>query len=115
MAYCYHTVSYTLCLQFGALGGLDPSIFPRLQASVLPVELARDMMVNPTADDNVQKTLYSLLLGTMVFSCGLPLPVTHYQSFNSECVVPFSLTIFIFLRLRAPRGRFFLGILFDLF
>ena len=63
---------------FGAFGNNDPAIFPLLQNGVLPLELARDVMADPWAPENTQRVMYSLLLCTMVFSCGEQLPVTHY-------------------------------------
>lgn len=42
------------------------------------------------AEGAEQRVLYSLLLATMVFSCGLPLPVTHYSTLNETFVAAMS-------------------------
>lgn len=64
---------------FKALGTLHLPVLPVLQTSVLLVELARDMMVEPQNPVNTQKLLLSLSLSTMMMSCGDPLPVHHFD------------------------------------
>ncbi len=60
---------------FGALCGLDAEALSSLLASVLPVELARDMQ---TDTQNIQKLTFSALVCTMLLSSGEPIPYTHY-------------------------------------
>ena len=64
---------------FKSLGTLHAPVLPRLQSSVLPVELARDMMVEPHNPENTQKLLLSLSLSINMLSCGEPLPVHHFD------------------------------------
>ncbi|KAL3267784.1 hypothetical protein HHI36_006913 [Cryptolaemus montrouzieri] len=68
------TIRQLLLQAFGVLCSLDKTVVDIMLNSVLPGELARDMVVNPR---NIPKLNYSCLLLTMIFSMGLPMPVTH--------------------------------------
>lgn len=68
---------------FGALCGLGPMIISELLASVLPLELARDIQACMT---DVQKLRFSSLVLTMVLSMGEALPVQHYAHLNVDFV-----------------------------
>eukprot|EP00118_Oscarella_pearsei_P015869 m.146815 g.146815 ORF g.146815 m.146815 type:complete len:700 (+) comp38454_c1_seq4:14-2113(+) len=64
---------------FGALCDLDHIVISILLASLLPMELARDI----TNDlDNVQKTLYSSLVCTMILSTGEAPPLQLYDHWS---------------------------------
>ncbi|XP_065155397.1 NCK-interacting protein with SH3 domain [Atheta coriaria] len=66
---------------FGCMCGLEKTILVIMLNSVLPGELARDMLANP---NNATKLNYSALLLTMMFSMGEPMPVTHLEFLGSE-------------------------------
>ncbi|KAK9889682.1 hypothetical protein WA026_007061 [Henosepilachna vigintioctopunctata] len=68
------TIRQLLLQAFGVLCSLDKTVIDIMLNSVLPGELARDMVVNPR---NIPKLNYSCLLLTMIFSMGLPMPVTN--------------------------------------
>ncbi|XP_056645825.1 NCK-interacting protein with SH3 domain [Diorhabda sublineata] len=68
------SIRQLLLQAFGVLCSLDKTVITIMLNSVLPSELARDIMSNPR---NIPKLNYSSLLLTMVFSMGEPMPVTH--------------------------------------
>ncbi|XP_030841299.1 NCK-interacting protein with SH3 domain [Strongylocentrotus purpuratus] len=68
---------------FGALCNLDRDALSSLLCSVLPVELARDMM---TDQENIPKLCYSALVCTMLLSTGEQIPFSHYDQLNAEFV-----------------------------
>ncbi|XP_018561929.1 NCK-interacting protein with SH3 domain isoform X2 [Anoplophora glabripennis] len=70
------SIRQLLLQAFGVLCSLDKTVINIMLNSVLPGELARDIMTNPR---NIPKLNYSSLLLTMVFSMGEPMPVTHYE------------------------------------
>ncbi|CAG9815594.1 unnamed protein product [Phaedon cochleariae] len=70
------SIRQLLLQAFGVLCSLDKTVINIMLNSVLPGELARDIMSNPR---NIPKLNYSSLLLTMVFSMGEPMPVTHYD------------------------------------
>uniref|UniRef100_A0A8C4R313 NCK interacting protein with SH3 domain n=1 Tax=Eptatretus burgeri TaxID=7764 RepID=A0A8C4R313_EPTBU len=72
-----HRISLRLLLLkvFGAMCHLDGAVISGLLNSVLPMELARDIQADTK---ELQKLCYSVLLLTMVFSMGEPLPYHHY-------------------------------------
>lgn len=70
------SIRQLLLQAFGCMCGLDKTILNIMLNSVLPGELARDMMANPT---NIQKLNYSSLLLTMMFSMGEQMPITHLE------------------------------------
>lgn len=67
------SIRQLLLQAFGVLCSLDKTVINIMLNSVLPSELARDMLSNPR---NIPKLNYSSLLLTMVFSMGEPMPVT---------------------------------------
>lgn len=68
------SIRQLLLQAFGVLCSLDKTVVSIMLNSVLPGELARDMVANPR---NIPKLNYSSLLLTMIFSMGEPMPVTH--------------------------------------
>lgn len=68
------SIRQLLLQAFGVLCSLDKTVVDIMLNSVLPGELARDMVVNSR---NIPKLNYSCLLLTMIFSMGLPMPVTN--------------------------------------
>nr|CAI5855018.1 unnamed protein product [Callosobruchus analis] len=70
------SIRQLLLQAFGVLCSLDKTVINIMLNSVLPCELARDMLTNPR---NIPKLNYSSLLLTMVFSMGEPMPVTHFD------------------------------------
>lgn len=68
------SIRQLLLQAFGVLCSLDGTVVNIMLNSVLPCELARDMMANPR---NISKLNYSSLLLTMIFSMGEPMPITH--------------------------------------
>ncbi|CAG9773992.1 unnamed protein product [Ceutorhynchus assimilis] len=78
---------------FGVLCSLDKIILDIMLNSVLPGELARDMMANPR---NITKLNYSALLLTMVFSMGDPMPVTDLDYFSQQFLK------FVFYNIESP-------------
>ncbi|XP_065184608.1 NCK-interacting protein with SH3 domain-like [Sycon ciliatum] len=66
---------------FGGLCSLDTKIPSVLLTSNLPLELARDIKAD-TAE--FQKTLYSCLVGTMMFSSGEKPPFNYYETWNTD-------------------------------
>ena len=49
----------------------------KLQLSILPVELARDIAIEPHLETNLPKTLSSLVLLTLIFAQGYPISAAH--------------------------------------
>uniref|UniRef100_UPI00358EDB40 NCK-interacting protein with SH3 domain isoform X2 n=1 Tax=Myxine glutinosa TaxID=7769 RepID=UPI00358EDB40 len=80
-----HRISLRLLLLkvFGAMCHLDGAIVSGLLNSVLPMELARDIQADTK---ELQKLCYSVLLLTMVFSMGEPLPYHHYEHLDEGFV-----------------------------
>ncbi|XP_074031467.1 NCK-interacting protein with SH3 domain isoform X2 [Leptinotarsa decemlineata] len=70
------SIRQLLLQALGVLCSLDKTVINIMLNSVLPGELARDIMTNPR---NIPKLNYSSLLLTMIFSMGQPMPVTHYD------------------------------------
>ncbi|XP_050310119.1 NCK-interacting protein with SH3 domain [Anthonomus grandis grandis] len=70
------SIRQLLLQAFGVLCSLDKTVISIMLNSVLPGELARDMMANPR---NIPKLNYSSLLLTMVFSMGESMPVTNLE------------------------------------
>ncbi|CAH1957588.1 unnamed protein product [Acanthoscelides obtectus] len=70
------SIRQLLLQAFGVLCSLDKTVINIMLNSVLPCELARDMLTNPR---NIPKLNYSSLLLTMVFSMGEQMPVTHFD------------------------------------
>ncbi|CAG9760457.1 unnamed protein product [Ceutorhynchus assimilis] len=66
---------------FGVLCSLDKTIIDIMLNSVLPGELARDMMANPR---NITKLNYSGSVLIMIFSTGDPMPVTDLDYFSQQ-------------------------------
>lgn len=75
------SIRQLLLQAFGVLCSLDKTVVDIMLNSVLPGELARDMVVNPR---NIPKLNYSCLLLTMIFSMGLPMPVTHSDLLGTQ-------------------------------
>ncbi|KAF5292273.1 hypothetical protein FQR65_LT11236 [Abscondita terminalis] len=74
------SIRQLLLQAFGVLCSLDGTVVTIMLNSVLPSELARDMMANSR---NISKLNYSSLLLTMIFSMGEPMPVTHLDHMGS--------------------------------
>eukprot|EP01135_Chromosphaera_perkinsii_P008203 Nk52_evm25s1178 gene=Nk52_evmTU25s1178 len=76
----------------GMLGTtLDRHIFSILLSSVIPIELARDIRQgnssNNEADEMLtRKSMYAVVLASMVFSTGEKIPISHYNVWNSEFI-----------------------------
>ncbi|KRT80070.1 SH3 domain-containing protein, partial [Oryctes borbonicus] len=70
------SIRQLLLQAFGVLCSFDKTIVSIMLNSILPGELARDMMASPR---NVAKLNYSSLLLTMIMSMGEPVPITHYE------------------------------------
>ncbi|KAF5304952.1 hypothetical protein FQA39_LY09426 [Lamprigera yunnana] len=68
------SIRQLLMQAFGVLCSLDGTIVNIMLNSILPCELARDMLQN---SGNISKLNYSVLLLTMIFSMGEQMPVTH--------------------------------------
>lgn len=75
------SIRQLLLQAFGVLCSLDKTVVSIMLNSVLPCELARDMMANSR---NVFKLNYSSLLFTMVFSMGEPMPITHLEILGKQ-------------------------------
>ncbi|KAF7286376.1 hypothetical protein GWI33_005670 [Rhynchophorus ferrugineus] len=74
------SIRQLLLQAFGVLCSLDKTVINIMLNSVLPGELARDMMANPR---NIPKLNYSSLLLTMVFSMGEPMPIINLEYLGS--------------------------------
>ncbi|XP_060527964.1 NCK-interacting protein with SH3 domain [Cylas formicarius] len=70
------SIRQLLLQAFGVLCSLDKTVINIMLNSVLPGELARDMMANPR---NILKLNYSSLLLTMVFSMGEAMPIINLE------------------------------------
>ncbi|KAK5644434.1 hypothetical protein RI129_005734 [Pyrocoelia pectoralis] len=68
------SIRQLLIQAFGVLCSLDSTVVTIMLNSVLPSELARDMLSNSR---NISKLNYSSLLLTMIFSTGEKMPITH--------------------------------------
>ncbi|KAB0794608.1 hypothetical protein PPYR_09950 [Photinus pyralis] len=68
------SIRQLLIQAFGVLCNLDGTVVTIMLNSVLPSELARDMLSNSR---NISKLKYSSLLLTMIFSLGERMPITH--------------------------------------
>lgn len=68
---------------FGCCCQLGEEFVSTLLCSVLPTELAQDMMQDQS---DSMKFLSSALMLTMIFSTGEPVPYQHYVQFNDEFV-----------------------------
>ncbi|ERL86629.1 hypothetical protein D910_04036 [Dendroctonus ponderosae] len=75
------SIRQLLLQAFGVLCSLDKTVISIMLTSVLPSELARDMLSNPR---NIPKLNYSSLLLTMVFSMGEPMPVTSQDYLGQD-------------------------------
>lgn len=80
-----HRVSLRLLLLkvFGAMCSLDAALISALLNCILPMELARDLQ---TTTQEHQKTCYTALVLTMIFSMGEQVPYHHYEHLNAEFV-----------------------------
>ncbi|KAG5886313.1 hypothetical protein JTB14_003466 [Gonioctena quinquepunctata] len=78
------SIRQLLLQAFGVLCSLDKTVINIMLNSVLPGELARDIMTNPR---NIPKLNYSSLLLTMIFSMGQPMPVTHNDLLGKRFLV----------------------------
>ncbi|XP_030759186.1 NCK-interacting protein with SH3 domain [Sitophilus oryzae] len=70
------SIRQLLLQAFGVLCSLDKTVINIMLNSILPGELARDMMANPR---NIPKLNYSSLLLTMIFSMGEAMPITSLE------------------------------------
>ncbi|XP_044262296.1 NCK-interacting protein with SH3 domain [Tribolium madens] len=70
------SIRQLLLQTFGVLCSLDKTVVSIMLNSILPGELARDMMANAR---NIPKLNYSSILLTMIFSMGEPMPITHHE------------------------------------
>ena len=72
---------------FGAVAVVDPKSVPVLQSSVLALDIARGIQSNncDVLEDS-EHTVYALFILTLIFSCELPLPVSHMQQLESPFV-----------------------------
>nr|XP_018904416.1 PREDICTED: NCK-interacting protein with SH3 domain [Bemisia tabaci] len=77
------SIRQPLLQTFGVMCGIHASVITVLLNSVLPMELARDMMSNP---ENVPRLLNSALLLSMIFSMGESMPITHLEYLGLEFV-----------------------------
>ena len=68
---------------FGVLCGLDSTVIGVLLTSVLPNELGRDIQQGL---NDIQKTLYSSTVCTMVFSTAEAVPLPVYGENGCACV-----------------------------
>ncbi|XP_072308388.1 NCK-interacting protein with SH3 domain [Eucyclogobius newberryi] len=68
---------------FGAMCSLDAALISALLNSILPMELARDLL---TDTQEHQKMCYTALVLTMIFSMGEQVPYHHYEHLNAEFV-----------------------------
>lgn len=75
------SIRQLLLQAFGVLCSLDKTVINIMLNSVLPGELARDMISNPR---NIPKLNYSALLLTMVFSMGETMPVTNLEYLGQD-------------------------------
>ncbi|CAH0554658.1 unnamed protein product [Brassicogethes aeneus] len=75
------SIRQLLLQAFGVLCSLDKTVVSIMLCSILPGELARDMMANPR---NIPKLNYSSLLLTMIFSMGELMPITHYDILGKD-------------------------------
>ncbi|XP_066247767.1 NCK-interacting protein with SH3 domain isoform X1 [Euwallacea similis] len=75
------SIRQLLLQAFGVLCSLDKTVISIMLNSILPGELARDMMANP---GNIPKLNYSSLLLTMVFSMGEPMPITNLEYLEQD-------------------------------
>ncbi|XP_025837344.1 NCK-interacting protein with SH3 domain [Agrilus planipennis] len=78
------SIRQLLLQAFGVLCSLDKTIINIMLNSILPGELARDMMSNPR---NIPKLNYSALLLTMVFSMGESMPITHFELLGPQFII----------------------------
>lgn len=75
------SIRQPLLQAFGVLCSLDQTVIHIMLNSVLPGELARDMI---SSSRNIPKLNYSALLLTMVFSMGEPMPITHLEFLGTQ-------------------------------
>ncbi|XP_068598361.1 NCK-interacting protein with SH3 domain [Brachionichthys hirsutus] len=68
---------------FGAMCSLDAAMISTFLNSILPMELARDLQ---TDTQEHQKTCYTALVLTMIFSMGEQVPYHHYDHLNADFV-----------------------------
>ncbi|KAF7990249.1 hypothetical protein HCN44_000054 [Aphidius gifuensis] len=77
------TIRQLLLQSFGVMCSLDKIIVTIMLNSILPMELARDMISNPR---NVPKLNYSSLLMTMIFSMGESMPIIHIEQLGPDFI-----------------------------